>query len=92
MSVEAFDKNLYNACACIIPFTVIALFTGNKDYELTQSQKEYLAPLWEALFLKYIPAMYLFKCTEEITLATTIFGLIIKKSLPVKLPQTSEPD
>lgn len=92
MSAENFDKNLYNACACLIPFTIIALITGNKGYELTQSQKEYLAPLWEDLFLKYLPAMYLFKYTEEITLASTIFGMIIKKSLPEKLLQTPEPD
>jgi len=93
VSVEASDKNLYHVIACLIPFTVIALITGNKGYELTQSEKEYLAPLWEDLFLKYLPAMYVFKYDKEITLTTTIIGLVIKKYLqPVKLLHTQDPE
>jgi len=92
VSAEAFDKNLYNACANLIPFEVIVLVTGNKGYELTQSEKENLAPLWEAFFLKYLPGLYLLKCTEEIILMITIIGLVIKKFLSVKLLETPEPE
>jgi len=89
--VERIDKNLYNACACV-PFLLIALVTRNRGYELTQSEEEYLAPLWEDLFIKYIPEMHLLKCTEEITLGTTIIGLVIKKFLAVKLLKTPDPE
>lgn len=88
--LETFNKNLCNVLASLIPFLILSFVTGNKGYELSQSEKEYLAPLWEALFLKYLPAMRILKYEEEITLAIVIFGLIIKKTFQDKLLPTPE--
>lgn len=43
--------------AGLIPFQIIAMLTESKKWELTEQEKETLAPYWDDVINKYIPAI-----------------------------------
>jgi len=73
------DKNTCKLIASVIPFLIISISLENKKYELTDDEKEQLAPLWSDLIDKYLP-LYLSTYSCEISLLITIGFILIQKT------------
>lgn len=86
---EILDKELLKIVAGIIPFGLIASFTQQKQYELSDHEKAYLAKYWDAVIMKYLPA-FLDEYGEEVTLIGAIGVLLIQKSGILEVVKKSE--
>lgn len=64
--------------AGILPFSIMSIFL-KKDYEISETQKRELAPMWNIVISKYLPA-YLGAYKDETALAVAISLIIIQKS------------
>ncbi len=63
----------------LIPFTILAILSKNEDFELSEKEKEILAPMWNNVLKKYIPGVnYIF--SEESILISNIVFILIQKS------------
>ncbi|GAH57567.1 unnamed protein product [marine sediment metagenome] len=63
----------------LIPFTILAILSKNEDFELTEKEKEILAPMWDNVLKKYMPGVtYVF--SEESVLISNIVCILIQKS------------
>lgn len=86
---EILDKELLKIVAGMIPFGLIASFTQQKQYELSEHEKAYLAKYWDAVIMKYLPAI-LDEYGEEVTLMGAIGVLLIQKSGILEVVKKSE--
>lgn len=73
------DFELCKFFASVFPFFIIAEFKQNDVYNLTEKEKETLAPLWAEIFNKYLPTAII-NYKEEMSLATAIFTILVLKS------------
>ena len=65
--------------AGMIPFSIIAASTGQQQYLLTDTEKQLLAPQWNAVINKYLPEM-ISEYGPEFALVGTIALLLVQKS------------
>ena len=73
------DKSVCEFVATVIPFSLLVISTGNKQYELSKEEVTILTPLWDRVITKRLPE-YLSQYTEEVSLVSMICMLIVKKS------------
>jgi len=73
------DFELCKFFATVFPFFIIAEYKNNDVYNLTEKEKETLAPLWAELFNKHLPTIIM-DYKEEMGLATAIFTMLVLKS------------
>jgi len=65
--------------SAMIPFSILATFTNNDKYLLTNQEKETLAVMWDAVAHKYVPELVEnYGC--EVTLLSTIALFLVSKS------------
>jgi len=73
------DKDTCKLIAALIPFTVLAVMLKDEVYQLSEMEKERLAPLWDRVAKKYIPEV-ISAYSDEAILGTTISLILIEKS------------
>jgi len=72
-------KDLCELIATVVPFMVLSIVIGNKKFKLTPDEAEKLAPYWDRVIQKYLPAA-LARWKDEAALLTMICITLIGKS------------
>jgi len=78
-----YPKEVCKMIAELIPFAIIAILSKDKNFELTNEEKEILAPMWDSILVKRLP-LIMGKYAEEGILLSTVFVMLYNKSNLIK--------
>ena len=84
-----YPRELCLMIAELVPFGILAI--KDEHYKLSEQEKEILAPMWDAILVKRLPAL-VGDYSEECLLASTLFVIINSKSRIIKSLEGKEND
>lgn len=77
-----FSSDTCELMANLVPFGIIALVTHNPRWELNDKEAAHLAPAWDRVLSKYVPAVMEKWTAEAELLALVLFALVQRAGIP----------
>ena len=88
---QIMDKTLCKILATVVPFALIAMLNKSPEWELTEAEKETLAPYWSDLVDKYFPQLEAqYGCEASLGIAVGMIAIQKSKILDPKKPAAPE--